>query len=94
MMDAAAPSIVGRAREWGPLATRWYVDAGETNLSVNHQCVDFICDCTTLCCPVTCQMQGYDCGIADDGCSNMLDCGMCQAPQTCGGGGKANVCGP
>ena len=33
------------------------------------------------------------CGMASDGCGQMLDCGACTWPQSCGGGGNANVCG-
>jgi hypothetical protein len=29
-----------------------------------------------------------------DGCGGTLTCGTCSAPQTCCGGGIANVCGP
>jgi len=28
-----------------------------------------------------------------DGCTGTLNCGSCTSPQTCGGGGTANVCG-
>jgi hypothetical protein len=33
--------------------------------------------------------------MATDGCGNVLNCGTCQVPQTCGGGNppQANVCG-
>jgi len=29
------------------------------------------------CQPKTCQMLGYECGPADDGCGQLLDCGIC-----------------
>jgi hypothetical protein len=45
------------------------------------------------CTPVTCLSQGFNCGLAGDGCGNELDCGTCVAPQTCGGGGVPGVCG-
>lgn len=45
------------------------------------------------CVPSTCQKQGFNCGSAGDGCGGILHCGMCTAPQTCGGGGVAEVCG-
>jgi hypothetical protein len=41
----------------------------------------------------TCAEQGIECGPAGDGCGNLIQCGTCQAPQTCGGGGTASVCG-
>jgi hypothetical protein len=45
------------------------------------------------CTPRTCQQAGANCGQVADGCGGILDCGTCLAPQTCGGGGIANVCG-
>jgi hypothetical protein len=40
--------------------------------------------------PLTC--TGL-CGQTSDNCGGVLSCPGCTAPQTCGGGGKANVCG-
>ena len=48
----------------------------------------------TCCTPTTCQAQGKNCGSIPDGCGGSLDCGTCNAPQICGGGGTANVCCP
>jgi hypothetical protein len=45
------------------------------------------------CTPRTCQSQNVNCGPAGDGCGNLLLCGMCAAPQTCGGGGIPGQCG-
>jgi peptidoglycan/xylan/chitin deacetylase (PgdA/CDA1 family) len=45
------------------------------------------------CTPTTCSAQGKNCGTISDGCSGTLTCGSCSSPQTCGGGGTANVCG-
>jgi hypothetical protein len=42
---------------------------------------------------VSCEDQGFDCGITGDGCGGTLDCGACTGGETCGGGGEANVCG-
>jgi hypothetical protein len=49
------------------------------------------------CVPTTCNNLGYDCGYANDGCGNLLNCNpasgpVCPSPQYCGGGGF-NVCG-
>jgi hypothetical protein len=44
------------------------------------------------CTPLTCQAAGFDCGPISDGCGGMLNCGSCQAPDFCGGGGFS-VCG-
>jgi hypothetical protein len=46
-----------------------------------------------LCSPRSCADQGFYCGEADDGCGNVLECGTCDAPDTCGGGGVAGQCG-
>jgi hypothetical protein len=40
-----------------------------------------------------CAAQKLNCGMAVDGCGNTLNCGNCTAPETCAGGGTANVCG-
>jgi hypothetical protein len=45
------------------------------------------------CTPVTCAQAGANCGQVADGCGNLNSCGTCLAPQICGGGGTANVCG-
>ena len=44
--------------------------------------------------PESCTEQGYDCGKANDGCGNVLDCGTttCPGAEYCGGGGF-NKCG-
>jgi hypothetical protein len=48
-----------------------------------------VCNCT----PITTCPMGQDCGTISDGCSGMITCGSCAAPQTCGGGGTPNHCG-
>src|SRR5207302_1736896 len=48
---------------------------------------------TGTCTPTTCTAQGKNCGSIADGCGGMLSCGSCTSPQSCGGGGVANVCG-
>jgi hypothetical protein len=45
------------------------------------------------CVPQTCIEVGASCGPAADGCGGLLNCGGCQAPATCGGGGTPSVCG-
>lgn len=47
----------------------------------------------TPCTPLTCQQSGKNCGSISDGCGGTLQCGQCQAPDVCGAGGVANVCG-
>jgi hypothetical protein len=46
---------------------------------------------TTTC--ATCASLGKNCGTVSNGCGGSLNCGTCTSPQTCGGGGTANVCG-
>jgi len=41
----------------------------------------------------TCEDVGAECGPVADGCGDLLDCGPCTAPDTCGGGGTPNQCG-
>lgn len=46
-----------------------------------------------VCVPMSCVERGWDCGAGIDGCGGRLECGTCTAPDSCGGGGTANVCG-
>src|SRR5690606_34435290 len=36
---------------------------------------------------------GANCGLLRDGCGEILECGSCEAPETCGGAGVENQCG-
>ncbi len=45
------------------------------------------------CKPRTCAQAGANCGPIGDGCGGLLQCGTCTAPESCGAGGKASVCG-
>lgn len=45
------------------------------------------------CDPKTCEDLDATCGYRADGCGGLLDCGQCDAPDTCGGGGTPNECG-
>jgi hypothetical protein len=45
------------------------------------------------CVPETCASQKISCGPAGDGCGDLLNCGSCTAPDTCGGGGTSGACG-
>lgn len=57
-----------------------------------EQCVNGKCGAPP-CNPRTCAQAGANCGTVADGCGGTMPCGDCLAPQTCGGGGNANVCG-
>ncbi len=41
----------------------------------------------------TCASLGKNCGVVAVSCGGTLDCGYCNWPLSCGGGGKVNVCG-
>jgi hypothetical protein len=46
------------------------------------------------CVPKTCADQGFNCGVASDGCGKTLDCGAtCANNEVCGANGVPNVCG-
>jgi hypothetical protein len=45
------------------------------------------------CLPLSCAELGKDCGVISNGCGATVSCGRCRDPNTCGGGGPANVCG-
>jgi hypothetical protein len=45
------------------------------------------------CQPETCAQQNVFCGNTGDGCGNVIQCGTCTPPQTCGGGGVPGHCG-
>ena len=49
----------------------------------------------SACVPKTCASAGYNCGMAGDGCGGTIGpCGpSCSGINSCGGGGKPNVCG-
>jgi hypothetical protein len=71
---------------------------GDSLCHPRESCETCPADCGTCpdpdpCMPMTCGEQGATCGALADGCGGVLTCGTCVAPQTCGGGGTANVCG-
>ena len=51
------------------------------------------CGGTDNCKKQTCASQGFNCGPAGDGCGNLIQCGSCPPPATCGGGGTPSQCG-
>src|SRR5258708_21638244 len=42
------------------------------------------------CRPTTCPKIAGRCGLQEDGCGVIIDCGGCTPPETCGGGGVPN----
>ncbi len=59
--------------------------------SNGNQCNNGKCQ-AKLCTPITSCGKGQ-CGAISDGCSGTIDCGNCQAPESCGGSGTTNQCG-
>jgi hypothetical protein len=41
----------------------------------------------------SCTDLAKNCGTVANNCGQNLDCGLCKLPNSCGGGGAANVCG-
>ncbi len=50
-------------------------------------------DASPGCGLATCSSQSATCGPVGDGCGGVIDCGMCSAPDSCGGGGQLFTCG-
>ncbi|MGH7294878.1 MAG: hypothetical protein ACRELB_08095, partial [Polyangiaceae bacterium] len=46
-----------------------------------------------ICHPKSCADLALTCGPAADGCGGVLQCGICQYPDACGGGGVHGRCG-
>lgn len=58
-------------------------------LTCDTSCMQMTCKATT------CIALGKNCGMISDGCTGMLNCGMCTPPLKCGGhggSGTPNVC--
>ena len=51
------------------------------------------CVTPPVCAPKTCAQLGLLCGPASDGCGNIIQCGVCPAGLSCGGGGTSGICG-
>lgn len=45
------------------------------------------------CVASTCEEAGLECGLLDDNCGEVLNCGDCVFPETCGASGQPGVCG-
>ena len=75
-----------------------YQCKADVDCPLGQSCVGHVCTLPTpggdggVCTPKTCNEVGANCGTTLDGCGNVLSCGSC-AGTSCGGGGKANVCG-
>jgi hypothetical protein len=69
-----------------------YVCAADADCPPGQGCADGICLRSAGCTPLDCQGLRAQCGTIDDGCGTPIECGECEAPETCGGGGIANIC--
>jgi hypothetical protein len=72
-----------------------------TSMTPQEELLEFMlfdltsCTSPPTCTPLTCaSYPSGTCGAQSNGCGGLTaDCGTCNAPETCGGGGVANKCG-
>lgn len=57
------------------------------------QCECEMCGHYCGCAPSTCEDVDATCGTISDGCGGTVECGDCESPEWCGGGGVDNQCG-
>ena len=83
-------------------ARRWAAFAGAAlavlsswiSTACGERAVDIREHAVGRCIPVTCESTRTECGPVSNGCGGALDCGRCELPQLCGGGGVLGRCGP
>jgi hypothetical protein len=90
-LPSGSPYQVSATNPTSPIAETCLVtNASGTIANTNVTNVQVACTCVAT----TCAAQGKNCGSIADGCGGTLPCGTCTiVPETCGGGGVANVCG-
>src|SRR5262249_39722584 len=76
-----------------PIDVYLYQDTAASGDKFYADAFSLVASSSSTCTPTTCAAQGKNCGSISDGCGGNLSCGSCTSPQTCGGGGTANVCG-
>jgi hypothetical protein len=57
--------------------------------TIDQVCIDGAC-----CAPLTCEQEGVTCGIIEDGCGGVIECGTCPEGQVCTGGVCELACNP
>lgn len=63
------------------------------SLACRNDCTAFDESACVACDPQNCAEVGATCGPAGDGCGGTQNCGVCNQPQFCGGGGIPSQCG-
>ncbi len=51
------------------------------------------CNAPRTCADYATAAGGANCGPVSNGCGDLIDCGSCTLPETCGGGGERSRCG-
>jgi hypothetical protein len=83
----------GQCVDLGPMPENCEVRGDEDQNGLSD-CDDPVCAAAATCCVAdTCDARGASCGLINDGCGGLVECGGCPEGQTCGGGGEPNACG-
>ncbi len=93
--DAARETSHGGGDAGGVDATRT-LDSGPVSCAGGNGCPEgqiCVADVCSPCVAATCVAAGISCGPLSEDCGNLLSCGTCTAPDTCGGGGTSGACG-
>jgi len=90
---SAGGSPVCRAGGWqcDYVSTAW--ESAETRCdNLDNDCNGEVDEPLACCVPLECSDVGAACGMIDNGCQAMRDCGGCTGNAWCGAGGVANQC--
>ncbi|MCK6571536.1 hypothetical protein L6V77_10635 [Myxococcota bacterium] len=83
----------GSCVDEGPVPERCGV-IGDEDRNGLADCADPVCAEDPVCCvPDTCDARGASCGLINDRCGGVVDCGTCPDGETCGGGADPHGCG-
>jgi hypothetical protein len=85
--------VVGQCMDIGPRPEDCDVIGDEDRNGV-ADCADPACaDAASCCVPDDCASRGATCGVINDRCGGLVECGVCPEGETCGGGGVPHACG-